>query len=304
MSRFSALPMLLDALNDFRLQYFWLSMIGAIAFYFTRRKVALWVSLIILSINAAVVVPWYIPSFQATTNGQPIRILAINVLNKNREYDRVIHWVRHEQPDLVVLSEVIAKWNPWSEALSVLVDEWPYHIRQDDMEIEVYSRWPITVSQEQSYGKSWADSPIIRGFVTLDVEINGHSWVAIATHAFPQTYYGTIGFNLRNQHLNHLGTYVETLSSPVVVAGDLNVTPWSPHYHTMMKQAGLQDARQGFGLLPSQSTFLPQFPLLAIPIDHSFVSPDIHVTDIYTGPNLGSDHLPITTDIVLPSLPN
>ncbi|NEP46367.1 MAG: hypothetical protein F6K35_47090 [Okeania sp. SIO2H7] len=98
-------------------------------------------------------------------------------------------------------------------------------------------------------------------------------------------------------------THPETSASsaePIIVAGDLNVTPWSPHYRDLMMRSGLKDARRGFGLLPSQSSFMPQVPIFAIPIDHSFVSNDVQVVDIYVGPNVGSDHLPITTDMVFP----
>ena len=306
--------MILDALNDLRLQYVVLSLIAAIAFYLTRRRIPLWISLVILAINAASILPWYIPHFNTAQNvdGQPFRILAINVLNKNREYHRVIDWIKHEDADLVVLSEVIAKWNPWSEALSVLKDDYPHHVRQDDMEIEVYSRWPLSIRHEQSYGEG-QDLPIIRGFVALDVDVDGQTIVAIATHAFPQAFFGRQGFDLRNQHLQDLGDYLATLAKArkdpqsaepdpkaIMVAGDLNVTPWSPHYRALMAKSTLKDARRGFGLLPSQSSFMPQVPIFAIPIDHSFVSAPIKVVDIYTGPNVGSDHLPMTTDMVLP----
>ena len=302
--------MILDALNDLRLQYFVLSVIAAIAFYFTRRKIPFWISLAILTINAVAILPWYIPPFNATQNpdGQSFRLLAINVLNQNREYHRVIDWINHEQADLVILSEVIAKWNPWSEALTVLNDEYPYHVRQDDMEIEIYSRWPLSIRHQQPYGEG-QDFRIIRGFVVLDVDVDGQPVVAIATHAFPQAFFGRQGFDLRNQHLQDLGRYLAQLTHsqdspsstvPIMVAGDLNVTPWSPHYRDLMTQSGLKDARQGFGLLPSQSSFMPQAPIFAIPIDHSFVSHNIEVVDIYTGPNVGSDHLPVTTNMILP----
>ncbi|MEM9213131.1 MAG: endonuclease/exonuclease/phosphatase family protein [Cyanobacteria bacterium P01_F01_bin.150] len=318
--------MILDALNDLRLQYFVLSLIAAIAFYFIRRKILLWISLAILAMNAIAILPWYVPSFNHPQNpdGQPFRLLAINVLNKNREYHRVIDWIAHEQADLVVLSEVIAKWNPWAEALSVLKQDYSYHVRQDDMEIEVYSRWPLSVRHKQSYGEE-QDFPIVRGFLALDVDVDGQPVIAIATHAFPQVFFGRQGFNLRNQHLQDLGDYLSTVNQPykspeakiptaspietgkdapievpIMVAGDLNVTMWSPHYRILMGQSKLKDARQGFGILPSQSSLNPQIPLFAIPIDHSFVSRNIEVVDIYTGPNLGSDHLPITTDVVLP----
>lgn len=302
--------MILEVLNDLRLQYFVASGIAAIAFSLLRRKLharwPLWISLGLLGVNAIAIVPWYLPQFNSPqhADGQPCRLLFINVKNQNRDYTRVIDWVHHEQPDIAVFSEVISTWNPWSKQLSVLQEEWPYHIRQEEMDIEVYSRWPLSIRHEQSYGNG-KDLKIIRGFVVLDVDVNGTPAIAIATHAFPKTFYGRPGFELRNQHLKELGEYVAALSqqmpdASVMLTGDLNATPWSPYYDSLVNDSGLKDARRGFGLLPSQSGFMPHIPIFAIPIDHSFVSPTVEVSDIYTGPNVGSDHLPLTTDMVLP----
>jgi endonuclease/exonuclease/phosphatase (EEP) superfamily protein YafD len=40
--------------------------------------------------------------------------------------------------------------------------------------------------------------------------------------------------------------------------------------------------------------------LLSIPIDHCLISPDIKVVNIRTGPNVGSDHRPLITDLIIP----
>lgn len=293
--------MILDGANDLRLQYLTLSLIAVMIFRFFRRKIAFWISLALLAINAVAIFPWYLPPANAAKNpdGQPFKLLAINVLNQNKAYDQVLDWIRHEDADLIVLSEVInQKWSPWSSALSVLQDDWPYHVRQDDMDIEVYSRWPLQLQHEQHYEKE--GYPIVRGFVDLAVAVDGQTVRAIASHAFPSMYYGNDGFVLRNQQLDDLGTYLAAVPGTIVVAGDLNVTVWSPHYRGMMKQSGLRDARRGFGILPSLSTFHPEIPIFAVPVDHSFVSPDVQVTHVYTGPNVGSDHLPITTEMRLP----
>jgi hypothetical protein len=42
------------------------------------------------------------------------------------------------------------------------------------------------------------------------------------------------------------------------------------------------------------------WPVLRIPIDHCLVSPDIGVLTMRTGRHIGSDHLPIIIDMVMP----
>ncbi|NEO61878.1 MAG: hypothetical protein F6J98_16150 [Moorea sp. SIO4G2] len=105
----------------------------------------------------------------------------------------------------------------------------------------------------------------------------------------------------RNQDLEkEIGDYIRQIQKPVVLIGDLNVTMWSPYYKSLIESSGLHDARAGFGILPTLSQFSPANPWLAIPVDHCLVSRDVKVIKMRTGPDLGSDHLPVITDILIP----
>jgi endonuclease/exonuclease/phosphatase (EEP) superfamily protein YafD len=63
-----------------------------------------------------------------------------------------------------------------------------------------------------------------------------------------------------------------------------------------MRQTGLKNSRRGFGILPTWPTFLP---LLSIPIDHFLLSPEFAVLKTGQGPNIGSDHVPLITELML-----
>jgi endonuclease/exonuclease/phosphatase family metal-dependent hydrolase len=100
------------------------------------------------------------------------------------------------------------------------------------------------------------------------------------------------------------------VNNPVVIAGDLNITMWSPYYKRFISKTGLRNARQGFGILPSwpvKTTYphyskIPPFMswLISIPIDHCLISPELKVSKIRTGANVNSDHLPLIIDLVIP----
>jgi endonuclease/exonuclease/phosphatase (EEP) superfamily protein YafD len=92
---------------------------------------------------------------------------------------------------------------------------------------------------------------------------------------------------------------VQALPTPKILVGDLNTSLWSPYYAHLIRQTGLDNARRGFGLLPTWPAYMP-WPFLMIPIDHCLVSPDIGVIKMRTGRNIGSDHLPIVVDMVVP----
>ena len=67
----------------------------------------------------------------------------------------------------------------------------------------------------------------------------------------------------------------------VVMAGDLNVTPWSPHFQSALERGGLVDSRLGFGLQPTWPSFLPG---MRIPIDHVLSTPDVTIHRVERGP--------------------
>ncbi|NEP45870.1 MAG: endonuclease/exonuclease/phosphatase family protein, partial [Okeania sp. SIO2H7] len=128
--------------------------------------------------------------------------------------------------------------------------------------------------------------------LVADVTKNNRVISLVATHPLPplsQDY-----LFLRNRHLKELAKYVNTLENPVAVLGDLNLTMWSPFYRDLVRTSGLKNSRHGYGVLPTWPT---QLPLLYIPLDHCLVSEDVGVINTRIGENVGSDHLPVITDI-------
>ena len=82
----------------------------------------------------------------------------------------------------------------------------------------------------------------------------------------------------------------------MIVAGDFNVTPWSPHFRDLLKAAGLRNAACGPGYL---ATWPRWFWPARIPIDHVLLKGPWAVTTLRLGPAFGSDHYPIIADLCL-----
>jgi endonuclease/exonuclease/phosphatase (EEP) superfamily protein YafD len=80
-----------------------------------------------------------------------------------------------------------------------------------------------------------------------------------------------------------------------IVVGDLNITRWSPLYAQLTDVAGVRDGQEGFGLGASWPSVFGRW--LGIPIDQTLVSSGVRVVHRAVGPNLGSDHLPVTTTV-------
>ena len=82
----------------------------------------------------------------------------------------------------------------------------------------------------------------------------------------------------------------------MIVAGDFNTTPWSPHFGDLLAAAGLRNAAEGKGYIPTWPTW---FWPARIPIYYVLLKGPIAVTTVRRGPAVGSDHFPIIADLRL-----
>ena len=100
----------LDVMSNFRFQYFWLLLLlcGPMAWVGYRKHAALAGACGL--INLAFIVPLYFGATPARVGESHLRVMAINVLTSNRDYDEVLSIVARADPDLLVLSEVDQRW--------------------------------------------------------------------------------------------------------------------------------------------------------------------------------------------------
>ena len=282
--------LLFELNSHFKLQYMLIGISIFIFFALVRsKKIWLLVSGFCIIINLAEIVPLYFPApaFAGSTPGQHLRILHSNVLTSNQRYADVISLVKSEQPDIAVFVEVSTAW---AKELAVLSEMFPYSSQQQESEAfgsAIYSKLPL----ENAAVKAFSET---RKSLSADVKFQGKTISMLLVH--PSVPIKPQSFIDRNQQLAAIGEYAAQVKNPLVVVGDFNTTMWSPFYKNMVKTAGLRNARSGFGILPTWPTFMP---LVYIPIDHVLVSKEIGVLKIHTGRNVGSDHLPLITDLVV-----
>jgi endonuclease/exonuclease/phosphatase (EEP) superfamily protein YafD len=78
-----------------------------------------------------------------------------------------------------------------------------------------------------------------------------------------------------------------------VVAGDFNLTPFSWGLSRLVRSAGLR-RHATFGASWPAHRLLP-----LVLIDNVLSTPDVATRAVRIGPRIGSDHLPVTADLVL-----
>lgn len=279
---------MLDLATHFRVQYACAAFPLVVAFLAGRWY---WLALLpaaILLLNLGLVLPVYLPAARAPIDGAPVRAVSANVHTGNRNYGAFLEYIRSERPDIVLAVEIDQEW---ADALAPLHADYPHAVvqpRSDNFGIALYSRLAIRDSEIVELADSEVPTIVAR------LEADAGAFTVIGTHPLPPV--STDYSRYRNRHLRALADLAAKAPGPVVLLGDLNVTPWSPHFHDLMERGGLRDSRQEFGIQP---TWPQQLPWLRIPIDHALVSPEIVVLDRRVGPDIDSDHLPILVEFAL-----
>src|SRR6185437_3001034 len=223
---------------------------------------------------------------QTALRRQPLRIASINVLFHNTHYDRVAAFLRRERPDAAVLVEITPSWR---DALGALRDEFPWQYYAGGGHSGgtlLLSRWPLERLETVPMG------PHADPTVEAVLSVRGRTLHLIGVH--PSWPLGPAVSAERNRELSRLAALARATPAPLVLAGDFNVTPFSPHFRAFVEQSGLRWTAMRAGWQPTWPTF---FPIGGIQIDHVFVSRGISVQRFARGGGIGSDHRPILVDL-------
>lgn len=288
---FADLYWVFDLATHFRLQYSLLSLFFAGLFPLLKMWRWAGVALLCLAINAPFVVSWYLPSSNSAQagEGQKLRLLLSNVLWDNKHHAEVIAMVKKEKPDLAFFQEVTPRWVKEFEALRGEFPESRLHPDKDAGGMAVFSRLPLDRAEIAPLAEH--NGPAI----LVQLNIGDRLVSIVSVHAPPPG--GKKNFDHRTEIFNQAADFLNSLPEPKIIIGDLNTTMWSPYYKRFVEKTGLVNVRQGFGVLPSWPTHLPP---VFIPIDQCLVSREIQVENVRTGDRVGSDHLPLIVDLMIP----
>lgn len=229
-------------------------------------------------------------------DGVTVRLLLANVRTHNNEREGTARAIKELDPDIVVLIEPNHRW---FAALRPALTGYRGQREVDDagnFGLGVYVRGELRSTVEHLGYRM----PSVVAQVELDARVSGEvaaPFTLIATHPIPPVDAGNDV--IQRQQLDGLARRVRSLRGPVVLAGDLNATPWSRPFASLLESSGLRDSRAGFGMhatFPSSGVT----DLLRIPIDHVLISPGIGVRTRRVERDVGSDHLPVLIELVMP----
>ena len=277
----------IDLFSHFKSQYFLgLMFFGVVGLVYRRFRYSIVLFLGAL-LNLLHIAPIYFSQASMNKNAfsQPLKLLHANVLSANDQHRLLLQQIKTESPDIVLLQEISSDWK---NILNQELKQYQYRkviARPDNFGIAIFSRVELKTIDV----KDWGNVGLPSFLVTF--EWNNQLANLAYTHPLPpvnREYY-----RLRNKQIEAMISELNANDQPLIVAGDFNTTMWANSYSPFLS-IGLVNVREGFGLYP---TWPSQFGSLGIPIDHILVSDEITVKSTKIGNQIGSDHLPLITEL-------
>lgn len=278
---------MLELFSHFRLQYLGVQLPLLLACLLLRRWVLTALLVPFVAANATAVAGYWPRNQSSVAVANGIEIMSVNLYSGNDEHGRFIELARTEQPDILLLLEYTPAW---AQALQPIEADYPFRAieaRADNFGVALYSRVPLIEARVIDVLGVPAVDAVLSPAETLQARFLG-------VHLLPPT--SAREAHQRNAQLARLGELASAQPGPLIVAGDFNVTPYSPVLADWLERTSLSDTRRGRGFGMSWPASLP---ILGIPIDHVLVSEDFLVAAHYYGPAFGSDHYPVLTRLAL-----
>jgi endonuclease/exonuclease/phosphatase (EEP) superfamily protein YafD len=228
-------------------------------------------------------------------------------------------WIEHPDPaeaiaflaksgaDVIGLAEVTPELK---DALASLKEQYPYSIdcigKDPFCELMLLSKKPLRypfagkVGAKLTYVASadidWQGKPVSIAMTHVALPFITPDWAPLLASVpadDPSPLLPGTPVLWQSMQVAVMAEYAKTLGRDRIVMGNFNSTPWSDVQSALRTDAGLENRGP---LVPTWPTWVP-VPL-RIPIDSVFVGGKLALKKMRSGPDVGSDHLPVIAEIV------
>lgn len=210
-----------------------------------------------------------------------LKVVTLNLLVGNRDVESAARFLEGERADVVVLQEADRMHAALSERLRAT---YPHAYCPDRVcSLSLLSRRPWLDAGKE-------DVPPRRPLlVWARFELKGRPVRVIGIHMpYP--------FEPQRQaeHTEWLIAYLRRQAEPVVLAGDVNLTPFSWKFTRIVREAGLETHFTAGFSWPAHR-YVP-----VVLLDHVLTSPGFATVAARVGPAVGSDHRPVIVELAAP----
>lgn len=229
-----------------------------------------------------------------THNYKPatLTIVQYNKFGPNENYPEIINWLEtnKERFDVISIQESAQKAIDHFQALK---DIYPYSFPPEKTPgTDVYLLSKIPFGSAEFIPTASKTLPSALG---VHVRFGLPEEKSVSLYAIhTKVPLGARLQQVRNQEMNALGAAAaHDTSANIIMLGDWNCTPYSPHFQDLLTHTGLKNETGGLMPFPTWPSHF-KLPIFQIPIDHIiYKGADIQMLRRERGPAMGSDHYPV-----------
>ena len=223
-----------------------------------------------------------------------LKLIQFNLWGRNSDPDGTARWILAQQADILVLEEA---GGAAESVIRALQGRYPHRLSCDDPR-----PCPTMILSRQAplAGGPFNESDQARGI--------GAVWARFAADDGGQ--FSVVGVHLTRPYpLGFQQFQADTLAAAVakfpksrlIVAGDLNSTPWSFTLKRLDRGLGIARRTHALASWPAGafSVYRLHSPMPLVPIDHVYAGRDWRTVSVKRGPRLGSDHYPVVVTLRL-----
>lgn len=286
---------MLELVSHFRPHLVALCFIWLFVALFQHRPVAVAASAALLALNTAPIMPYVTAQPQDTVaDASPLRIMTFDMRGRQTRHAAFLDYVRAAQPDVISLTEVPPDHAWLTDGLGAEYRHRFGGTTGMPHDLMLFSRWPIQATQtDRSVSREF---PVLAADLCREDQAGGACVRLVGLHAI-----APIGSRFTEWHAAQLAATLRFAAAAphgqAIVAGNLNMTPWSPNFRRLLQGGGLRDAALGRSIA---ATWISRQPMVGLAVDHILASPGIGVRHYDVGPDLGSDHLPVIAELAVP----
>jgi len=270
----------------------YLSSIALLGFLFVlllpvlqKQRIRVVLATLLLVLCWAPILNWVgLPNLGTSPAG--IRVMTYNLWIDNPKIDAIEQSIRHENPDILFLSEIS---QATMDELTLRLD-YSHNYRTTGSNNALFSRYPILEATTDDFGVKTTG----RTFnLVAKLQVENEIVTLIGVH--PPVPILRKFFHIRNHQLDTLIDASRELDGKLIVLGDFNATPWSPYFQRFERQSQLQNAGRDHWIWATwyfNQTLKTRY--IKIPIDH-IMTRGFKPLKTWTGMTGGSDHKPLIT---------
>ena len=277
-----------DLFSHFRIYLATFSLLIVFIAIFLANRLSIYASIISLLINTASIIPFLVPLLTPVEDTE-FKIITVNLWVYNPVKSPAIQFLRTSDADVIVLNEVSSNWKPFVKTLK---DIYPYQYFRTDCMERGHCQMALLSKKPWSELTSSNNDANIPTFIMARFLHKGSNLTVLGTHLIYPLEKGTAELQMRQ--INSISKIVNDVKGALILTGDFNFSPWSFLHRRLINGTELERAEGGI-LASWISRSLP----IRLPIDHTYFRSNRGSARMELGPNIGSDHLPIITDINL-----